>query len=589
MEIDETLSKYCDACVAVADRYIERSTRFGAADLKALGMSAQTHRFKIGLRHSLEVISDAKDYQGVVTPGADDFSTADWGWYQQQVQAQARSELGRAETLDDLVAQVQAQAYAAISTRTCVRTHPCRLFHSYKCGECHGSGRLTCHGCGGAGTVSCGVCSGSGRVSCSSCFGRGSVLETRQVRDYSGHYRTETRYRPCHSCSGGQVLCLSCCGTGRHRCRTCGGSGHVTCQTCAGHGYLTRITSTRTYTLPEFYGFYDEGTPDYVNQALYKAGFSNLEQYGTIAFNSVEAVHEHAQADFIYCGAVNFCELSLDVAGHKSMWILYGDKPRIHDAGGTLQALLIEDFNRLDALGTESSRMLPWFHRRAQEVVAPFMESEVHREIVDADLQGLTPGVIVEKVNRSVSAEYIDSSLTGLRQSIQVAARWSSLKWSLGIALASIPIMVFCIAWMEHEKPHSMLATQSHLVLFPWVYGPQASWAIPVMSLPISLAGWFFARWISRRWINQAGGKLLAAWAHREGLLLGKWTAFAIIAATALSATIFFGKWPVWMDRDGKLYGVIAIFQQPELVEPAIYRSRQAEKPGGARKAMRKH
>lgn len=45
MGSDETLSGYSGSCLAVADDYIERATRFGSADLKVLGDSSETPPF----------------------------------------------------------------------------------------------------------------------------------------------------------------------------------------------------------------------------------------------------------------------------------------------------------------------------------------------------------------------------------------------------------------------------------------------------------------------------------------------------------------------------------------------------------------
>lgn len=575
MKSEETLSKYSSSCLAVANDYIERSTRFGATDLKVLGASPETHRFQIRLRHSLEVISDAKDYYGTLKPGDDDFYSADWNRYQQEVQKQAQAELGREETLNELIVAVKAQPYASISTRTCVRTHGRRLFHPYACSKCHGSGHVTCYNCGGSGTERCSRCSGSGHTSCTSCGGRGNVQETQQVRDYTGHYHLETRYRPCYSCSGGRVTCHSCRGSGKTTCLTCSGSGKIICGTCVGHGHLTRITATNTYTLPEFHGFYTEGTPDYVHNALCKAGFANLEQYGTIEFEAIDITREHAQADFIFRGAINFCELSLDLAGHQSTWIMYGEPPRIYDTGGTVEAILQEDFKRLDALEPGWSHLHPGFHRRARQVVASFMESEIHQEIIDADHQGFAPAAIVEKVNRSLSAEYIERSLTRLRQILQSAGSWWSLKCSLGVAVASIPFAILGVTLMELTKPHTMLATQEHLRLFPWITGPLTPWVTALLTVPFSVAGWLLTKWISHRWVKRTGGERLVSWAGQKGLLIGKRTAWIAIAATATVAANFFEKWPIWMDKDGKIYGAVAIFQPPKIIAPAPSQSKK--------------
>ncbi|MFA6970431.1 MAG: hypothetical protein WC208_03420 [Gallionella sp.] len=549
VEKDALLSQYSEACHSVADKYIERSTRFGAADLAVLKASPHNHCFDIKIQHSLEVISDVKNYQGIVKHGESDFSTADWALYQDQVEKQAQSELGRKETLADLVAKVKSQSYAAISGRTHIRTHPRRLFHVYTCGGCHGSGKITCHNCGGSGAVNCSGCGGGGRVNCSCCHGSGRVSEQHQVRDYTGHYRSETRYRSCHHCSGGRVTCSGCGGTGRNTCRTCGGSGLVTCGTCAGHGYLTRVTSTDTYTVPKFSGHYPSGTPDYVHAALCKAGFSKLGQYGVIELDNVNMLHEQARTDFKYRSTMLFCELSLEIGGHQSSWVMYGSPPQIYDAGGILEALLKDDFTRLEMLGAGWSHMSPWFHRLAHRVITPFMASEVHQEIVNADYQGFGAGEIMDKVNRSLSEVYIERSLSQLRQSIQIAARWSSLKWILGIAIFSVPLILASIIFLQRSETHTLLVTQEHLPLFPWMSGSEFPWLIAIISIPISFTGWFLAKWTSKRWIRRAGGKQLVDWASRKGLLMGKWTAVAAIVLTATVSSTFFDKWPLWSIR----------------------------------------
>src|SRR5476649_558537 len=199
---DISLLRYSESCKAVAAEYIERATRFNVTDLRVLEARPVMRQFLITIRHELEVISDARHHHGVHKPGQGDFSSSDWKWYQEQVTSQAQSEFVRPETMDALVSTVKSQAYAAISTKTCIRTHPRRLFHTYKCSGCHGSGKVTCHNCSGSGKVRCGGCYGSGRVSCGTCHGSGTVSQTRQVRDYNGYTRTETQNRSCHSCSG---------------------------------------------------------------------------------------------------------------------------------------------------------------------------------------------------------------------------------------------------------------------------------------------------------------------------------------------------------------------------------------------------
>jgi len=278
--------------------------------------------------------------------------------------------------------------------------------------------------------------------------------------------------------------------------------------------------------------------------------------------------YEHARADFTYNSVMLFCELSLKIAGYQSAWVLYGSPPQIHDVGGILEALLKDDFSRLDALGTDWSRLLPWFHRRARSVVTPFMESEAHQEIINADYQGFPLNLIAEKVHRSLPEEYIERSLVRLQQTIQTATHWSSLKWTIGIILSSILFIISTIAFIQRAESHTMLATQDHLILFPVTSGLETLGAVAFFTIPLSFSGWLFAKWMSKRWIKCSGGKQLVDWASNRGLLFGKLTATSIIVLSTVVATSFFSSWPMWMDREGKLYGTLAIFQVPRIIEP---------------------
>ena len=276
MSRDDAHQQYIKACQNTAHDYIERSTRFGQQNLQFEDCTARFVRFTIKVSHSLEVVSSHQDFQGPIRADRTDFETRDWNWYQQVVQEQATEELNRADTRSELIESVKNARYAAISGYTKLRAHPRRLFHPYTCATCHGCGEVNCTNCSGSGRVSCSRCSGSGNTTCYSCGGSGRQTHTEQVRDMTGHYRTETRYRACGGCSGGRVTCSGCGGAGRVNCSVCGGTGRVTCGTCAGHGSMTRITKTETYTTPNFFGIYPDDKPSYLHDALCKLGFPKL-------------------------------------------------------------------------------------------------------------------------------------------------------------------------------------------------------------------------------------------------------------------------------------------------------------------------
>ena len=60
----------------------------------------------------------------------------------------------------------------------------------------------------------CGNCSGSGTVTCSSCGGRGYHTTSTTRTDWEGNTEYVQEDTPC-SCSGGQTTCGYCHGCGR--------------------------------------------------------------------------------------------------------------------------------------------------------------------------------------------------------------------------------------------------------------------------------------------------------------------------------------------------------------------------------------
>lgn len=63
----------------------------------------------------------------------------------------------------------------------------------------------------------CGQCSGTGTVTCSSCHGMGSYTTTSTQTDWEGNIEYLTDHVPCAGCSGGRMSCPSCFGRGRVR------------------------------------------------------------------------------------------------------------------------------------------------------------------------------------------------------------------------------------------------------------------------------------------------------------------------------------------------------------------------------------
>ncbi|SUX55046.1 Uncharacterised protein [Chromobacterium vaccinii] len=502
---DDANQQYAEACQAVANEYIERSTRFGVQDLAFKAVNARYLSFTIKVRHSLDVVSDAQDKPGLIKASEDGFLTRDWGWYQATVEEQAVTELQRPETREKLAHEVKTSRYAAISKRTCIRTHPRRLFHPYTCGTCHGSGEVTCHGCSGHGKVRCSGCGGTGDNICFSCGGSGRKSSTHQVRDSTGHYHSETRYHSCSSCRGGRVSCSGCGGRGQVTCRTCGGSGQVVCAACAGHGSMTKITETRTYTTPTFFGIYPKDKPSYLHDALSKLGFETLNEHGAVMFQRLERMDNECLIDFYFECTIPLCDLTVEVDGQTTQWVMLGRFPQIHDTGGILEVLLRNDQARLLSLGRSASRWLPWFHRKARPILKDVMASEVHQDIMAYQANGWAFSAIVEKVNRSVSEAYVQQITNGLLITNRMVSRWAMIKFILFVSIIAPAIFLATLMATERRRPYTMFASQEHLDIFT-TQGWISYLTIGAVLAILAVLSVLINRWWHRRWLKKLAG-----------------------------------------------------------------------------------
>jgi hypothetical protein len=531
----DDLIRYVVACTDLTARYIERSVRFGADRLRIADARPAMRQFDIRLRHALTVVADAHDHHGAHAPGPGDIAIADPADYRRQVQQQTQAEKARPASLDSLVASVQSQPYATMSERTCIRTHPQRLFRTYRCKGCDGAGSIACGHCGGAGRVRCNWCDGRGSSTCTSCQGGGVVTEERTTRDQDGDTQSETCSYPCTACSGGSVSCSSCSGSGRRTCSPCSGSGRITCAHCGGQGCLTRITATQTWTQPRFDGDYPQDTPAYVDATLRRAGFATLAQHGDITLRETVADREQQAATFVYACSMPFCELSVELMGRRAEWILFGKDAQIVDAGGALEAILEDDLGRLCSVAHSRKRWLPWCHVAASEVVTPFLASGLNQDIIDADCAGLAPQAIVDHVKRAVSESYVQDSLHALERLVLAAGHWSRVTWVLALVVLALPWALLADAALVRIG-HVDVASFGRTGI---------AWAMGLSTLPFTLAGCCLARWTSTRWLRQAGGTVAVTWADRRGLLPGTWTALLAMVAAAVVTGAAFHRWPL--------------------------------------------
>jgi len=567
MGADDNTLRYIESCKAAATDYIARTTRTGANDVRILDARAGMHRFPVTLTHRLAVETEVQEHHGEKEPASGDFSTQDGRRYKQEVLAQTRAELARGESIDALIESVRSERYGALAERTRLRTHPRRLHHLDTCASCQGKGEGSCNNCHGRGEDSCSTCGSDGKVSCSRCGGSGSVTETTDVMDDNGATTRESRSVDCGNCSGGRADCSHCGGSGKRTCGTCGGSGTVSCNACSGYGCVTKISTTHTYTTPEFAVTFPAGTPKYVRQILDRVGHPALGQYGSVQLREATPAHARAEARFVYDCTLPCCELTLEIRGRRFRWVLFGTTPQVFDADGALEALVQADFDALGTVAQGRGRWSPLFHWAARRAVSAFMASALNRTIVDATAAGKSDQAIVDEAQRAVSVDYVRTTLERLRSTIKVAAWWSRVKWVAALNVLAVPMPILALVCRDRHlsRPFAEPAARYFLGT-PASFG--FDWRMALWTLLLTVPGAALAIWTSRHWLQRSGGAGAVAWARREKLLLGVRTGALAVVSAAMLTGIVYGRWPLWVDGQGKVYGTLALFDAPVIAKP---------------------
>lgn len=567
MGADDNLARYLDACRGAVLEHARRTSGSAAPDVTIGAARAHRQQLVVTVTHRLEVSAETEDVPGRQAPGAGDFHASQESRYRAEVQAQSQAERTRAQTVDALIAAVRDEGYGARSTRTCVRTHPRRLFLSRTCSGCRGRGEVTCDDCRGTRTVRCSDCRGDGRVQCGACHGCGSVTETYDVTDDNGGSRSETRRVSC-DCSSGQVQCSNCSGTGNCTCGTCDGRSVIGCATCAGHGSVTRITTLRTDSVPAFRVALPAGSPAYVKPALEQVGHANLAAHGSMMLRDVTADRAQHAAVAVYDGTVPLCELTVAVHGRTTTWIVCGETPVVADSGGAVPLLLQAGYDALAALPRSAARWSPLFPGVARRVVASFMAAQPNQAIVDGDTAGTGAAAIATQSGRAVSAEYVQGALQALRATVAIAMRWSRVQAGLALAALALALAIPVVCLPDHGVYRTVTAAAPRYLL-DTAAGGVFHWPMALATLLVTVPGWLAAQWLGRRWLQRAGGARLLAWARGRNVAIGLKSGALVVATVGLLAGAVYGRWPLWIDGQGKVYGVLPLYAPPLVVVPS--------------------
>jgi len=568
--------KYAVECKKVISDYLQGATRYGAENLKISDAKPWICGFDVKVRYAEEVVSESRECAGKVAAGRGDIAFTRLPELKEAASAQLEEELARKETLDELTLRLTAAPYASISERTIIRENPRQFFHRHKCADCGGRGSNPCNKCGGRGKVSCSFCWGSGKSTCSTCNGSGYV--SASIMNYSTN-KTEMSWRNCCNCSGGHVSCWSCGGSGSKSCGNCKGSGRIACSPCNGTGWKTTVVKTAVYTTPVFDARYAEGTPDYVHSALDKARFARLDSIGLTEYDSYEKDYDNLAVSLLYRCSAPFCELSVRFSNDRSEWTLFGGNPEIYDAGNALDKILESDLSQIYALSEDGKIFKPFFPFAASKKVQLFMKSKVNRDLFQAAASDDSAEGLYDAINRSVSVSYIERALCAMNSFVRLSMFWLKTECFLLLSCAAILFPLLWHAWHDTEQPLRFLPDQMRSVIFS-AQGSFA-WSLAFFSLMFTFIAGLAAKLIIHMWLRRVGGKPLFNWAREKGVLLTRKTLVLFMLGGFIATGWFYGKFDVWADRSGRVYGVLPLYEvkvkEPDVKTPQPQTKKDAE------------
>jgi hypothetical protein len=342
----------------------------------------------------------------------------------------------------------------------------------------------------------------------------------------------------------------------------------VSCYACDATGWITESCTTHTFTSPGFYGTYPADTPAYVGDAVQKLGFESLREEAGVELREVVKLWKKDPEDgfeFRYATTMPVCEMDLRIDGVTSHWVFAGRGHHIHDAGGALEKVLAHDENELEKLGRSSAKWLPWFRRRAAPVLATFMESEVHQNVTEHAAAGASTDQIFEQTKRALSIEYLERVQRSLRAVSASLAAWTRIKVLLFVALLA-PCAYLAARLVV--LPKTLPVTPLVVIRIPVCSVAGDGYAMFALTAAVAMLGAIAARLLQMRWFSKAGGEALFRWVNAKGYLTGRWTFVVAVILGTVSTMALFDRHPAWVDREGRLYGLLKVVAPAALPAP---------------------
>lgn len=328
----------------------------------------------------------------------------------------------------------------------------------FKCDECRGKGEIRCNKCSGKGEVRCDYCGGKGEYRCNNCGGTGAVSNYQGGKTWTCNTCSGTGIRDCSNCNRtGWLRCSSCRGNGYKTCYKCSGKTILICDSCDGSGSVTDIADICIQTTPKYNITYPSNTSEQIKDIIQANMIAGIKNIANINRVDIQIDNENKKVIEIYKIQVPFASFNLTFNDKQFDYIIYGKNLQIakwHD--DIVPTILANDLKVIAKMAKESSIFNKKILQKSQVAVANFMESQINKNIIEADskVDNERYKKIDDRVSqiqnsfesKSVSDEYIKQTIASLYKiandfCIAIRIRYLSLVFVIGFVVS------FCFGW----------------------------------------------------------------------------------------------------------------------------------------------
>lgn len=509
------LTNYKQNCEELMKERLESVTRYKFENLKLENYKEFVVECNIEVINSMSVTYTERRVAGGDKNGELHYNSSE---YKQSIRNHCDREYND-ENFALLASYIQSGGYAKYTDKSTFK-YGSTILCEYRCGKCNGKGEYKCDKCMGKGELRCSNCQGKGELRCNECGGKGEYKCKRCYGTGKIEYNwTQKVIKDCPICDGlGIAYCSNCNKTGWKRCYSCSGSGYITCSRCGGKtilicdscdgsGSVTDMADILIQTTPKYTITFPKDTSEQVKSIIQSNMVANIKNIANATRLDIKVDDGAKKVIENYKIQVPFATFHLTFNDKQFDYTIYGKNLQIekwHD--DIVPTILANDVKILARLAKESSFFNTKILAKSQVAVANFMESQVNKDIIEAD----------SKVNNE-RYKKIDDRVSQIQNSIKSKIVSDDyIKW----AIKSLHKMAsrFCLA--VRLKYFSIAFLISFVFMFCSGYGMVIKLVVTFFVIFVCVA--FIIQYKEQANIKKFWGEDLANWTEKRNIVATK-------------------------------------------------------------------